>query len=222
MRRAFRWLAVLPVLIAGLFAAEWAERAVRRKADMRAFDGHAAGRIETDMWRSYYERRPLRLFRQMMTLLGTQYHMPPLMRTRNAYRAAHAAFVFKDGHNRADYERALPELERYYADIEAQSATPFDFRKAARVELEWWILHRERSPELASALATLQAVIYGIPASLAAEHARLRAEAMILRDNKAGAITEADWRDIGAMLDRSWTSLHEAVNTAPASGVLAR
>jgi hypothetical protein len=75
------------------------------------------------------------------------------------------------------------------------------------LELEWWILHRERSPELARGLAELQAAIYQLPAERFAEHARLRAEAMILRDDKGSAITEADWTRIGAMLDQSWKSL---------------
>src|SRR5438876_3321213 len=39
----------------------------------------------------------------------TQFHLPPMRAVACAYRAAHAAFVFKDGRSRADYERALPD-----------------------------------------------------------------------------------------------------------------
>jgi hypothetical protein len=164
------------------------------------------------MWRSYYERRPVRLFEQMITLLRTQYGMRPLEALANAYRAAHAAFVFKDGRSRADYEKALPDLEAYYRDIAAMSDHAFDARRAAALELEWWIVHRENPQALPGALAALQAEIYGLPASRFAEHARLRAEAMDLRDGKGAAITEADWRRIGEMLARSWDSLHAAVS----------
>jgi hypothetical protein len=47
-----------------------------------------------------------------------------------------------------------------------------------------------------------------------AEHARLRAEAMEIRDTKAeqGGVTEEDWRRIDELLHQSWRSLHAAVN----------
>jgi hypothetical protein len=208
-----RILASLLALAALLIGAEWTrERFSRRPSDLRAFDAAAVGKLDTDMWRSYYERRPVRLFEQMITLLRTQYGMRPLEALLNAYRAAHAAFVFKDGRSRADYEKALPDLEAYYRDVAARSVKPFDSHRAAALELEWWIVHRENPPELPAALAALQAEIYGIPASRFAEHARLRAQAMDLRDGKGAAITDADWQQIGEMLAASWNSLHAALN----------
>jgi hypothetical protein len=182
-----------------------------RASDLRAFDAVAVGKLDTDMWRSYYERRSVRLFEQMITLLRTQYGMRPIEALANAYRAAHAAFIFKDGRSHADCEKALPDLEAYYRDIAARSGHSFDAHRAAVLELEWWIVHRERDSELPAALAALQAEIYGIPADRFAEHARLRAEAMDLRDGKGAAITEADWQKIGEMLAGSWESLHRAV-----------
>ena len=212
MKRALRTVLVLLAAAVALLAGEWTrERWSPRPSDLRTFDAAAVGKMDTDMWRSYYERRPLRLFEQMITLLGTQYGMRPLEAVVNAYRAAHAAFVFKDGHSRADYEKALPDLEAYYRDIASMSARPFDSKRAAALELEWWIVHRENPPELPNALAALQSEIYGVPAGRFAEHARLRAQAMDLRDGKGAAITEEDWQRIGDMLHASWTSLHDAI-----------
>jgi hypothetical protein len=213
MRRAIRILLVLLAAAALLIGAEeLRERFTWHSSDLRTFDAAAVGQLDTDMWRSYYERRPVRLFQQMITLLRTQYGMPPLEALTNAYRAAHAAFVFKDGRSRADYEKALPDLEAYYRDIAARSARPFDSHRAAALELEWWIVHREKPAELPHALAALQAEIYGVPAERFAQHARLRAQAMDLRDGKGSAITEADWQRIGEMLTASWNSLHAALN----------
>lgn len=215
MRRAIRILLILLAAALVLIGAEEIrERFTGHSSDLRAFDAAAVGKLDTDMWRSYYERRPVRLFEQMITLLRTQYGMRPLEALTNAYRAAHAAFVFKDGRSRADYEKALPDLEAYYRDIAALSARPFDARRAAALELEWWIVHRENPPELPNALAALQAEIYGVPAASFAEHARLRAQAMDLRDGKGATITEADWQRIGEMLAVSWHSLHDQVNAA--------
>lgn len=212
MRRVIRILLILLAAALLLTCGEWArERLTEHPSDLRVFDAAAVGRLDTDMWRSYYERRPVRLFEQMITLLRTQYGMP-LKALANAYRAAHAAFVFKDGRSRADYEKALPDLDAYYRDIAGRSARPFDPHRAAGLELEWWIVHREKPPELPGALAALQAEIYGVPAERFAEHARLRAQAMDLRDGKGSAITEADWQRIRGMLADSWKSLHDAVN----------
>src|SRR5436190_981595 len=80
------------------------------RASMRDFDADEVARLDTAMWRSYYSRQRVRLYGQMTELLRTQYRLPFWRSNAVAYRAAKAAFVFKDGHTRADYERALPDL----------------------------------------------------------------------------------------------------------------
>ena len=63
-------------------------------------------------------------------------------------------------------------------------------------------------------MAELPAEIYRVPAERLMEHARLRAEAMLLRDDKAEAsgVTEQDWAKIEELLRASWQSLWKAVN----------
>jgi hypothetical protein len=128
--------------------------------------------------------------------------------------------VFKGGHNRQEYEKALPYLLSFYASIRKVSDIPFDVERAAQLELEWWIVHRERDRhapgDLARALAELSAELYQMPAERFAEHAQLRAEAMTIRDTNAdtGGVTEADWAKIDELLHLSWRSLKAAVNSA--------
>src|SRR6185295_14832285 len=125
-----------------------------RTAHLREFDADEVARLETAMWRSYYEK-------------------------------------------------ALPDLVKFYQSLRKMSDIPFDVDRAARLELEWWIIHRERAKhapgDLDRALAELQAEIYQIPIEHLLEHGRLRAEAMTIRDTKAaaGGVTDADW----AMID---------------------
>lgn len=189
-----------------------------RQTKMRQFDANDVARLETAMWRSYYSRQRVKLFNEASELLRTQYRLPFFRSNTVAFRAAKAAFVFKDGHNRAEYERALPDLIKFYAWIREVSDTPFDIDRAAKLELEWWIIHRERAQhapgDLDRALAELQAEIFQIPADRLMEHARLRAEAMKIRDEKAaaGGVTEEDWRKIEELLRASWSSLLKAVN----------
>lgn len=190
-----------------------------RTAHLREFDPDEVARLETAMWRSYYEKQRLQLFNQLSELLRTQYNMPLVRSNQVAYYAANAAFVFKKGKQRADYEKALPDLIKFYDSVREMSDLPFDAGRAARLELEWWIIHRERekhSPgDLGHALAELQAEIYGVPVERFMEHGRLRAEAMTIRDTKAeaGGVTEADWTRIDELLHRSWRSLSAAVKT---------
>jgi len=99
------------------------------------------------------------------------------------------------------------------------SDIPFDVDRVAHLELEWWIIHRERARhppgDLEKALAELQAEIYRVPVERLMEHGRLRAEAMTIRDTKAedGGVTEADWARINELLEQSWRSLAKAVKS---------
>jgi len=184
---------------------------------MREFDPDEVARLETAMWRSYYEKHRLSLFSQLAELLRTQYHMTPIRSNQVAYYGANAAFVFKQGQQRSDYEQALPDLVKFYGAIRKMSDIPFDVDRAARLELEWWIVHRQRAQhapgDLEKALADLQAEIYHVPVDRLMEHGRLRAEAMTIRDTKAenGGVTEADWSRINELLKESWRSLAKAV-----------
>lgn len=179
-------------------------------ADLRRFDPNEVARLETAMWRDYYDHRKLALFFRLASLLRSQYGQPFLRSHITAFHAARAAFVFQGGTAPAGYEKALPDLRGYYAAILAPGA---NVSEAARLELEWWIMHRQRATapagSLERALAELQAEIYRLPAATFAEHARLRAEAMLLRDRmaEAGGVTEADWARIRELLDGSWMSL---------------
>jgi hypothetical protein len=190
-----------------------------RTSRMREFDPDEVARLETAMWRSYYEKQHLKLFNQLSELLRTQYHMPPIRSNEVAYHAANAAFIFKAGKTRSDYEKALPDLKKFYGEIRKVSDIPFDVDRVSELELEWWIIHRQRAQhqpgDLDRALAELQAEIYRVSVEKLMEHGRLRAEAMNIRDMKAeqGGVTEADWQKIGELLRQSWRSLAQAVTT---------
>ena len=194
-----------------------------RTTHMREFDPDEVARLETAMWRSYYDQQRLRLFNELSELLRTQYHMPLIRSNHVAYYAANAAFVFKQGKERVDYEKALPDLLKFYGEIRKLSDIAFDVDRAARLELEWWIIHRQRAQhapgDLDKALAELQAEIYQVPIERVMEHGRLRAEAMTIRDTKAehSGVTEADWARINELLKESWRLLAKAVKSNQSS-----
>lgn len=223
-RLAIRILTLIIIAVVGYTAFDlFAPRTSR----MRGFDPNEIARLETAMWRSYYDKQELRLYNQMTELLRSQYNLPFIRSNTVAYQAARAAFVFKGGHNRQEYEKALPHLVSFYTAIQRVSDIRFDADRCARLELEWWIVHRERDKhapgDLAAALAALSSELYQLPAERFADHARLRAEAMSIRDKKAesGGVTEADWVKIDELLHASWQSLFDAVNLPGSTGSIA-
>jgi len=84
--------------------------------------------------------------------------------------------------------------------------------------LEWWIIHRERDKytrhNLDRSLAELQGALFNMPTEKFADHGRLRAEAMLIRDDKwaSGGVTESDWAQIHELLLQSWRALWSEVN----------
>jgi hypothetical protein len=216
LRHALVVLVVALVALGGWIAYDLARP---HRTDIRRFDPDEVARLETAMWRAYYSRERLKLFNEMGKLLRKQYGFSYWKSQEVAYHAARAAFVFKDGRSRADYERALPDLINFYTAIREASGSDFDVERAAQLELEWWIVHRERArhapADLPRALASLAAELYRVPPERLAEHADARAEAMRIRDDKAaaGGVTEADWTRIDALLHASWRSLHQVVNS---------
>jgi hypothetical protein len=105
------------VVLAG---AGWAAGRIARgpaRVDIRAFDPDEVARLERAMWRSYYDRRRLPLYAQLVALLRGQFQLSPGRSLALAFLAARAAAVFQVGRDRADDQRALPYLERSYAAI---------------------------------------------------------------------------------------------------------
>ncbi|MGF6775298.1 hypothetical protein [Paraburkholderia sp. GAS334] len=190
--------------------------------DLSRFDTIATGTLETKMWRSYYDRQHVALFLELAQTLRTQYRFPWLRSYVGAYYGASAAFTFKEGSERSDYEKALPALQTYFSLIRNTGNRNFDVSRTATLELEWWIVHRQRERyppgALASACAEAAASLYMVSANSTLEHGRLRAQAMLLRDarEEAGSVTDADWATIESLLHLSYLSLGHAVSSTNA------
>ncbi len=218
--KKFFFRAFLVFLSIGILLAGWIAFDLYRphKVDIREFDADEVARLDTAMWRSYYSKERLQMFSELTELLQKQYKLPFWRRQLIAFYAAQSAFVFKDGKSREDYEKALPDLEKFYHEIRDISTTDFDAKRAAKLELEWWIVHRERKKyqegDLANALAETASAIYNLPKDKFLEHGQFRAEAMKIRDTKAesGGVTKEDWQKIDELLHKSWNSLHKNVN----------
>lgn len=214
-----RWRRTALVLLVVLASYVAADLFWPLNRDLSQFDPIATGTIETQMWRSYYDRRHIMLFLQLAKMLRTQYHFPRLRSYVGAYYGASAAFTFKEGKERSDYVKALPALETYFTLIRNTGNRSFAVSPTAKLELEWWIVHRQRDRyppgALSDACAAAAAALYMVPPRSMSEFGRLRAQAMLLRDarEEAGSVTENDWATIESLLHHSYVSLGYAVSS---------
>lgn len=180
------------------------------KRDISRIDAVETAKMDAAMWKSYYEKRPVKLFFQSARLMRSQFHFPLWQSFPVAYYAAKAAFAFKDGKNRDDYQEALLPLKKYYGLVNRISLNTFDADSAAVTELEWWIIRRDREhhppAEWEVWIAATPSIMYHIPATSFNEYAQLRVKAMLLRDAKGEFITPADWDSIRNVLLQSWQS----------------
>lgn len=195
--------------------------------DLRRFDPAELAKLETHMWQSYYDHRHVALLLQVAEMLRSQYHFPLLRSYLGAFHATTAAFTFKGGEERDDYEKALPALQRYFRLVRRTGNIAFDVQRTARLELEWWIVHREHArhsdTELGKACADAAASLYTIAADATYRHGLLRAQAMLMLDARAasGNVGPADWAAIEALLCESYRELNRvAAKKVPLHAVI--
>lgn len=204
-------LALVAVLLGGLVAyAAWP-----RDADLRAFEPAEIARLETAMWRDYYDKRYGALFYHLYALSRTQFGFSPLDSLRIAWAAAQAAKAFQPTRSREAANIALPPLVTYYRLLASAVPGGFDVDEAARLELDWWQARREAvGPErYGLTIARVAAITYGKqpdePSLVISGIGR--AEAMAYRDARRQAMTDQDWSEIECRLRRAYQSLKAAV-----------
>ena len=201
--------------LALLFGAMVAYASWPRKADLRAFEPAEIARLETAMWRDYYDKRYVALFGHLYELSRTQFGFAPLDSVRIALSAAQAAKAFQPTGSRAAAYAALPPLVTYYRLLASAAPGGFDVTEVARLELDWWQARREAvDPEQYGVIvARVAAVTYGKPVddpSLLMSGIG-RADAMAYRDALGQAMTDPDWSEIECRLRRAYSSLKAAV-----------
>jgi hypothetical protein len=88
-----------------------------------------------------------------------------------------------------DPERARRYMRRFYTLVQASYGQPRDPAESARLEIEWWRVHRvaqqtapDAGDELVDALARLYAFVFGVPESVVRPAALHRCRAMKISD----------------------------------------
>jgi hypothetical protein len=185
------------------------------KKDLREFDPERMAAYDAKMWRVYYDHQFGRLLVLLMRLIQLQFGLSHIRSLRVAYYGALAAGDFRRNIGRENLERVTRSLAKMFRIVSDHALQPFDYRKAAELELEWWMVHRypkRYSITLGEAVANAMAAIYDMPSAPFTHYGNARAEAMELRDVAADVDKrEPDWKKIESILVDSYTLLHEAV-----------
>lgn len=214
--RGKRWIVLA---CAGLLAASATLYACwPRSADLTAFDPDAMAGLETLMWRDYYEKRYVGLFRDLYSVSRDQYHFSPLDSLRIAYAAVSAAKAFQPSQSRLEAAAAIPPLITYFSILAHGTTARFSAVEAARTELEWWQARREAAlPEqYGLIIAHVAAMVYGVDGDAMMQSGVVRAQAMAYRDSKGSTIADVDWSIINSQLRTAYALLRKALSVRAA------
>jgi hypothetical protein len=188
-----------------------------RHADLVGFDPPTMARLETAMWRHYYEKKYPALFRDLYDVSRHQ-GFSPLDSVRIALKAARAARAFQPTASRDGAQAALPELKGYFRILAGAAPVAVDIDEIARTELDWWQARRENvAPErYGVTIARVSSLLYGADSDDIRRAGVMRAQAMAYRDSHARSMSEADWNTIDAQLGSAYAVLKRAIS-APAT-----
>jgi len=172
---------------------------------------------------AYYRRRWLTFARVGVRLARRQLRLPWPLTFYCAWLVLRANQLWAP-FPANDALRAQRAMQRFYRLLRRRSGEDFDPSIAARLELDWWRIHRELqhgrirgSDALGIALARLYAHIYGLPESALREAGNARARAMQSSDRWVLAGCPPDSPligDVRAALTASYESLLRAVTVA--------
>ena len=185
-------------------------------AQRRPFDPDRVAYFETEGWRTYYDRKWLRLQRLLVQLSHEQFRMSWHCGVQAAYYVTRASIAWVPlDHNKA---RVLRYYEAFYRLARRYSGLSFDPATVAKLELKYNDDHRrlvdaEDRSELRQTLLELHVALFGLPPEQLADSADHRLQALIAVDritSKRSLDVVADWREVLDQVQRCYRAVAEA------------
>lgn len=188
----------------------------------RSFDPQRVGQLECALWVAYYRREWMVFLRSAVLLIRHVFGLPWPSTVRGSWLVLRATQLWAPCPDN-DPVAARLAMERLYRLLKQHNDEPFDPAEAARLEVEWWYVHREYQHNnadsderaLVDALAELYAYVFGMPDTAVRPAAEQRAQAMRYCDQwvQAGCDLESPLiAQKRAALVRSYAGLLAAVS----------
>jgi hypothetical protein len=189
---------------------------------MRSFDPRRVGRLECDTWVTYYRREWWRFLRAALSVTHHAFALSWPATLRGAWLVLRANQLWAPYPDN-DPDGARRCMRSFYALVARRHGESFDVTEAARLEVEWWRIHRYLQRDdpagdegaLVDALAALYAHVYRVPEIEVRLAARERALAMRHSDRWVAAGCDPESPLIPqerAALIRSYAALLAAVH----------
>jgi hypothetical protein len=175
--------------------------------------------VDQLVWAAYYLHEWPTLFDLMLRMTRGAFGLSLPQAVYASYLNTQAQIVWsKQG---AQDGLAEEYMRRFYAYVREPTGGKYDVDKAARLEVNWWAVHRNRNlysdhSALAQALADTYAEVYQMPAERLLPAGEARAAAMDLSDqwNREGKDRNSPLLgQIADLLVKSYTSLSAAVGS---------
>ena len=192
-----------------------------RRKPLRCLDPQRVAQLETALWVAYYRREWLRFLRAAAFVMRHVFGLTWLATVRGSWFLMRATQLWAPCPDN-DPVAARYAMERFYRLLKQHSDEPFDPAEAARLEVEWWHVHRAHQysavrsdgQALVDALSALYAHAFGVPDTAVRVAAQERALAMRYCDQwvRAGCNLESSLiAHKRAALVRCYASLSAAV-----------
>jgi hypothetical protein len=186
---------------------------------LRSFDPLRVADLEFRVWVGYYRRDWPGVLRASVGLVRAGFGMDWVRTLHGAWLVLRANQLWAPADNDPDGARRC--MRRFYGLLKISYGEPRDVAEAARLEVDWWRVHRQRQydtdpgDELIEALTRLYTFLYDEPADAVRPAAVFRTEAMDLSDQWVAEGCPADSPLLAreqAALVRSYAALLAAVH----------
>jgi hypothetical protein len=190
------------------------------RGGLRPFDPDRTAWLETEGWRTYYDRDWLGVLRTILRISQEQFRIPFPVSLLSAYYATRAAAAWAPIKN--DPEKSRAYYEKFYRLARRFSGLRFDPCRVAELELRYNDVHRrlvgqDDKREFVETMVELHAALFGLPPERVRESAEARVEAANAVDRITGRTSTdvvADWRRVEEALQRCYRSIYDGLRVS--------
>jgi hypothetical protein len=192
----------------------------RQPGGPRSFDPARVADLEFRAWVGYYRRDWAGVLSASVGLVRAGFGMSWPRTLQGAWLILRASQLWAPADNDPDGARRC--MQRFYGLVQSAYGLPADIAEAARLEVEWWRVHREHqhgtgsADALVDAVTRLYAFLYQAPPGAVRPAAAHRAYAMDLSDQwvTGGCLPDSPLlAQEHAALVRSYAALLAAVHS---------